>query len=87
MKEKIHQLKKQKNAVILAHYYAPAEIQEVADHVGDSFYLAKVAKACQENVIVFLWCGIHGRKRQDSKSREKGACAGSRCGLSYGPYG
>ena len=56
MKEKIHQLKKQKNAVILAHYYAPAEIQEVADHVGDSFYLAKVAKACQEDVIVF--CGV-----------------------------
>ena len=56
MKEKINQLKKQKNAVILAHYYAPAEIQEVADHVGDSFYLAKVAKACQEEVIVF--CGV-----------------------------
>ena len=35
---------KEKNAVILAHYYAPAEAQEVADYVGDSFYLAKVAK-------------------------------------------
>ena len=44
MKEKILQLKKEKNAVILAHYYAPAEAQEVADYVGDSFYLAKVAK-------------------------------------------
>ena len=44
MKEKILQLKKEKNAVILAHYYAPDEAQEVADYVGDSFYLAKIAK-------------------------------------------
>ncbi len=56
MKEKIKQLKTEKNAVVLAHYYAPAEIQEVADHVGDSFYLAKVAKSCVEDVIVF--CGV-----------------------------
>ena len=45
MKNQIEQLKKEKNAVILAHYYAPAEVQEMADHVGDSFCLAKIAKA------------------------------------------
>lgn len=56
MKDKIKQLKTEKNAVVLAHYYAPAEIQEAADYVGDSFYLAKIAKACQEDVIVF--CGV-----------------------------
>ena len=56
MKDKIKQLKTEKNAVVLAHYYAPAEIQEVADYVGDSFYLAKIAKACREDVIVF--CGV-----------------------------
>ena len=56
MKEKILQLKKEKNAVILTHYYAPAEAQEVSDYVGDSFYLAKIAKSCNADMIVF--CGV-----------------------------
>lgn len=56
MKEKILQLKKEKNAVILTHYYAPAEAQEVADYVGDSFYLAKIAKKSTADIIVF--CGV-----------------------------
>ncbi len=56
MKSKIQQLKKQKNAVILAHYYAPAEVQALADYVGDSFYLAKVAKDTTADIIVF--CGV-----------------------------
>ena len=56
MKEKILQLKKDKNAVILTHYYAPAEAQEVADFVGDSFYLAKIAKQSTAEIIVF--CGV-----------------------------
>ena len=53
---KIRELKKQKNAIILAHYYAPAEVQKIADYVGDSFYLAKVAKSSTADVIVF--CGV-----------------------------
>ena len=53
---KIRELKKQKNAIILAHYYAPAEVQRVADYVGDSFYLAKIAKSSTADVIVF--CGV-----------------------------
>ena len=56
MKEKIERLKKEKNAVILTHYYAPAEAQAVADYVGDSFYLAKIAKKCMADIIVF--CGV-----------------------------
>ncbi len=56
MKNKIKTLKEQKNAVILAHYYAPDEIQEIADYVGDSFYLAKMAKECIADIIVF--CGV-----------------------------
>lgn len=56
MKTKINELKKQKNAVILAHYYAPKEVQEVADFVGDSFYLAKIAKQSTANILVF--CGV-----------------------------
>lgn len=56
MENKIKALKQEKNAVILAHYYAPDEIQEIADYVGDSFYLAKVAKECTADIIVF--CGV-----------------------------
>ncbi len=56
MKSQIEQLKIEKNAVILAHYYAPAQVQEIADYVGDSFYLAKVAKQSDADIIVF--CGV-----------------------------
>ena len=54
--KQIQKLKQEKNAVILAHYYAPDEAQAIADYVGDSFYLAKVAKASSADVIVF--CGV-----------------------------
>ena len=57
MKNQIKQLKKEKNAVILAHYYASAEVQEIADYVGDSFYLAKIAKQSKADIIVF--CGVY----------------------------
>lgn len=56
MEKQIEKLKSEKNAVILAHYYAPEEAQRVADYVGDSFYLAKVAKKTSGDIIVF--CGV-----------------------------
>lgn len=56
MKERIEALKKEKNAVILAHYYAPAEVQALADYVGDSFYLAKMAARTTAEQLVF--CGV-----------------------------
>lgn len=56
MKEKILELKKEKNAVILAHYYVDPEVQEIADYVGDSFYLSKIAVGLEEQTIVF--CGV-----------------------------
>ncbi len=56
LKDKILNLKKEKNAIILAHFYAPDEAQELADYVGDSFYLAKVAKETNADVLVF--CGV-----------------------------
>lgn len=54
--KEIEQLKKEKNAVILAHYYADDSIQEAADYIGDSYYLAKIAKDSQAEIIVF--CGV-----------------------------
>ena len=56
IKNKILKLKEQKNAIILAHYYTPSEIQKIADYVGDSFYLAKIAKNSDADCIVF--CGV-----------------------------
>ena len=52
----IQKLKKEKNAIILAHYYVNDELQALADYVGDSFYLAKVAKGTEADVLVF--CGV-----------------------------
>ena len=42
-REKLEALKKEKNAVIMAHYYVPDEVQEIADYIGDSYYLSDVA--------------------------------------------
>ena len=56
MMNKINWLKKEKNAVILAHYYVPDDVQEIADYVGDSFYLSKIAKDTDAKIIVF--CGV-----------------------------
>jgi len=57
MFEKIEELKKKKNAVILAHYYVDGDIQDVADFVGDSLELARKAKEVKSDIIVF--CGVY----------------------------
>ena len=56
IREEISRLKKEKDAVILAHYYQRADVQALADYVGDSFYLAEVARDVEAETIVF--CGV-----------------------------
>lgn len=57
MMESIRQWKKTKRAVILAHYYQNPEIQEIADYVGDSLALARIAADTDADILVF--CGVH----------------------------
>ncbi len=54
--DKIRELKRERNAVILAHYYVNDEVQAIADYVGDSFYLSKIA--AKEEAEVILFCGV-----------------------------
>lgn len=54
--DKISDLKKQRNAVILAHNYQLPEVQDIADYTGDSLELSRIASNLQANVIVF--CGV-----------------------------
>lgn len=57
IKEKILKLKEEKNAVIMAHYYTDGEIQDIADCIGDSLYLAQQAAKTDADIIVL--CGVH----------------------------
>ncbi|MEL4106800.1 quinolinate synthase NadA [Oscillospiraceae bacterium WX1] len=56
LQNRIRALKKEKNALILAHYYVPIDVQDIADHVCDSFEMAKRAKEAKEQLIII--CGV-----------------------------
>ena len=55
--EEINKLKKEKNAIILGHYYQEPDIQDISDYLGDSLGLAQAAQQTQADIIVFA--GVH----------------------------
>src|SRR5256885_17037881 len=57
LEAEIRRLKRDRNAVILAHYYQEDELQDLADHVGDSLQLSQAAANTEADVIAF--CGVH----------------------------
>src|SRR3954471_13885705 len=57
LRDEILSLKKEKDATLLAHYYQEGEVQELADHTGDSLNLARAATKVKTSTIVF--CGVH----------------------------
>src|ERR1700759_2309878 len=57
LEQEIVRLKRERNAIVLAHFYQESEIQDLADVIGDSLQLAQAAKKTNADVIVF--CGVH----------------------------
>lgn len=57
LREKILELKRKKNAIILAHYYQTSDIQDIADFLGDSLQLARAAEKVEADIILFA--GVH----------------------------
>ena len=66
--EKIRNLCKEKNAVILAHYYQNPEVQDIADFIGDSLALAQEAVKVKADVIVFAGVHFMAGNSQNNKS-------------------
>ena len=80
---RIKQLKEEKDVAIVAHYYVDGHVQDIADYVGDSFALSKIATIVPQKNILF--CGVLFMGESAKTLNPKNAGLISR--LSYGSYG
>ena len=71
IEDEIAALKKEKEAIILAHYYVPDEVQAYADYVGDSFGLAKKAVETDAKIIVFAGVDFMGESAKMLNPKKK----------------
>ena len=69
LKKEIRELCRQKNAVLLTHYYTVGEVQEVADFIGDSLALARTPAETDADMIVM--CGVHFMAGETCKLRRR----------------
>jgi quinolinate synthase len=83
--EEINRLKKEKNAVILSHYYVESDLQDIADYVGDSLGLAQEAAKTEAGMIVFV--GVYGRNSQNYQPIQESDSARSESWLLVGRFG
>ena len=82
LKAAINELKKEKNAVILGHYYQKGEIQDIADYIGDSLALAQIA--AKTGYSCDVWRSFYGRNRKGALSGQEGAGARLECRMFVG---
>lgn len=75
MTEEIRRLAKEKDALILAHYYQRLEVQMAADIFGDSFELAKKAKLAENRMVVFCGVRFMAESAENTESRKEGPAA------------
>ena len=69
--QEIERLKKEKNAVMLAHYYQEPDIQDVADYIGDSLGSGTTGRKNQGRHDRFCRCALHGGNSKDPKPNKK----------------
>ncbi len=71
LQKRIIELKEKKHAVILAHYYVPEDVQQIADYIGDSYYLSEKAKETDKDIIVFAGVSFMGESAKILNTEKK----------------